>query len=160
MYRHLFQKLILYITTSILILYFFSLIDFSFHFLKNNQYFEPAENENLVMALFQKNNFHLDYYQRIENGLMSIYPYFFHSIVGFFGDNLLFNARLLNLLLYLILTLLITYINFKNNIFLPIILITPLALYGAAADKIYYWIFRTDGSSFFFWNYWIFNYLF
>lgn len=145
-----FNRLLIYTSLLLLIFYLVSLLSFIPNFLNSNQFFEPAENENLVMAVFQKENFHLDYYQRIEEGLLAIYPYLFHSIVALIGDDLLFNARLLNFLFYITLVIFISYINFKNKIFLPVILLTPIALYGTSMDKLYYWIFRTDGAAFFF----------
>ena len=146
----IFNRLLIFASSLVLIFYLLSLLTFIPNFLNSNQFFEPAENENLVMAVFHKENFHLDYYQRAEEGLLAIYPYFFHTIVAIIGNDLLFNARLINFLFYLTLVVLISYINFKNKIFLPIILLTPIALYGSSIDKMYYWIFRTDGAAFFF----------
>jgi len=41
------------------------------------------------MSIFQKKYFYPDYYEGVEKGLMVIYEYFFHTIIGLFEDDLL-----------------------------------------------------------------------
>jgi hypothetical protein len=76
------------VSIYLIFVYFISFKIFTI-FLESKQYFEPAENENLVMSIFQKKYFYPDYYEGVEKGLMVIYEYFFHTIIGLFEDDLL-----------------------------------------------------------------------
>jgi len=50
----IFNRLLIFASSLVLIFYLLSLLTFIPNFLNSNQFFEPAENENLVMAGFSK----------------------------------------------------------------------------------------------------------
>ena len=112
-------------------------------------YFDLAENENLVLINFFQNNIDFSLVNLIKNGIIPIYPDFYHKVISLFSGNILFNARLFNIIISLLLTLsVILYSYFKNKNFY-IIFCIPIILFDHHTNSNYLLINRVDTLSLF-----------
>jgi len=129
----------------ILILVFLkNLFLFIFEILNSNQYFEPAENENLVLAYFLSMNNKINFSELIKNGIFPPYPDFLHRIISQMNYNHLFYGRLLSIISFFLIIILVSFYNLYVNKNLTLFLLIFLLLFGNEDHILYFAIFRPD----------------
>ena len=96
------SKLLLFLQISVFFYFVFLLSQKIIYLLNFDYYFDLAENENLVLINFFQNNIDFSPVNLIKNGIIPIYPDFYHKVISLFSGNILFNARLFNIIISLI----------------------------------------------------------
>lgn len=136
---------------KVILLYFifvanlFYILEFQYNLFDSEYYFEPAENENLVMTSFLKNNTD-DLKTLYRQGIIPIYPTLFHSISSKMNiENSLYSNRLLSVIAYWVVLTFVVIIIFKESKNLILSLILSSGLFGVSQHAKYFMIGRTDG---------------
>lgn len=117
---------------------------FIFEILNSSQYFEPAENENLVLAYFLSMNNKINFSELLKNGIFPPYPDFLHRIISQINSNFLFYGRLLSIISFFSIIILVSFYNLYVNKNLTFFLLISLLLFGNEDHILYFLIFRPD----------------
>lgn len=122
------------------------ILEFQYNLFDSEYYFEPAENENLVMTSFLKKNTDDDLRILYRQGIIPIYPTLFHSISSKMNiENSLYSNRLLSLIGYWVVIIFGTIIIFQESKNLILSLSLSSGLFGVSQHAKYFMIGRTDG---------------
>ena len=120
------------------------ILEFQYNLFDSEYYFEPAENENLVMTSFLRNNTD-DLKSLYRQGIIPIYPTLFHSISSKMNvENSLYSNRLLSVIGYWVVLIFGVIIIFKESKNLILSLILSSGLFGVSQHAKYFMIGRTD----------------
>jgi hypothetical protein len=117
---------------------------FIFEILNSSQYFEPAENENLVLAYFLSMNNKINFSELLKNGIFPPYPDFLHRIISQIDSNFLFYGRLLSIISFFSIIILVSFYSLYVNKNLTFLLLISLLLFGNEDHILYFLIFRPD----------------
>ncbi len=122
------------------------ILEFQYNLFDSEYYFEPAENENLVMTSFLKNNIADDLRILYRQGIIPIYPTLFHSISSKMNiENSLYSNRLLSVIGYWVVLIFGAILIFKESKNLILSLTLSSGLFGVNQHAKYFMIGRTDG---------------
>ena len=78
------SKLLLFLQISVFFYFVFLLSQKIIYLLNFDYYFDLAENENLVLINFFQNNIDFSLVNLIKNGIIPIYPDFYHKVISLF----------------------------------------------------------------------------
>jgi hypothetical protein len=117
---------------------------FIFEILNSSQYFEPAENENLVLTYFLSINNKITFFELIKNGIFPPYPDFLHRTISLISGNFLFYGRLVSIISFFLIISTISLYSLYLNRSLTLFLLITLLLFGNEDHILYFLIFRPD----------------
>ena len=117
-----------------------NLVDYIRFSLDSEWLLEPAENENLVFTNYLLNNSLLGINSLLKNGIMPIYPDFYHQLTSLFGENVLKNLRLISAMCLLMSYLIIFIWAFKiTKLVLPALAL-PILVFGSGQHSLFFFI--------------------
>lgn len=148
--NHKISNILLILQIFIFFYFVFILYDKISFLLNFDYYFDLAENENLLLINFYQHNLDHSLENLIKNGIIPIYPDFYHRIISLFPGDILLNSRQFNLAIYLLLIILVTLFSYYKNKSSFLLVCIPIILFDHHTNTNYLIINRVDALMIFF----------
>lgn len=109
------------------------------------QYFDPAENENLVLTWFYKKNLFIKGDELINYGVFPIYPDFYHKLSALLPLNPTISGRIISILATIVTQSVLTVWIYRRIESFSSSILFALLSYGVLLTYPYFLIQRVDG---------------
>jgi hypothetical protein len=126
-----------------------NILDYIYFILDSAWFLEPAENENLVFTNYLLHNSVLDINSLMKNGIIPIYPDFYHQFTSLFGDNTLKNLRIVSAICFLLSYFVIMIWALKVTKLIFPTLALPVLIFGTGDHSLFFLMGRVDAIYFF-----------